>query len=263
MKTTKLPQPAKSSLMAFLVFLGIVLIGRHLVADQHQEERIEILETQVAQLEAKQNLYRERLSELHNSPKPNKPTSTPRQNAQPATASRGNTTNSASKTGKQEGGLSSALDKVADKLTEENTNAKFQTPIRLELNTIDSLTLIKVPGIAGKTASTILAYRSRLGGFYSPEQLRERLTWDAAQEHMDDWCDNWFQADESLVQMLQINTLSFKELNHHPYISYEQTKAIVRYREKHKGIRSMAELEQLEEFDDETIAKLKHYISFQ
>lgn len=260
----KLPRSAKHGLWAFAIFLVLILACRHIVSDQQQETRIEMLETQVAQLERLMEAHSEKMTELQQS-------SSAKGNCvseQTATASKPagkratqQTRQPAAKATSNE--TSSKTEQLAEKLTDDHKSHKFREPVRLELNTVDSATLVKVPGIAERTASTIIAYRQRLGGFYSPEQLREKLTWDAAQEHMDDWCTNWFFADESLMQMLRVNHLSFKEINRHPYISYEQTKALVNYRDKHKGIRSISELEQLEAFDDETIGKLKHYLSFE
>lgn len=258
MKHRKLPLPAKQSLWAFGLLLITVLVCRHLVSDQKQENRIEMLEVQMAQLEAQLAAHQTIANSQQASSTPQQravqtrqdPTKPSPRSSQPAKVARHDT-------------IRPALDRLTEKLTEDNKSDKFIQPIRLELNVIDSLTLLRVPGIASRTASTILSYRNKLGGFYSPEQLRERLTWEAAQNYMDQWCSQWFKADESLVQMLHINSLSFKEINSHPYISYEQTKAIVRYRDRHGRIRSITELEQLEEFDDATLEKLKHYLSFE
>lgn len=232
------------------------------MSDQKQEARIEALEIQLAQMEARLETAHTRSTDgsLMSQPEEAAPTQhKPEARRQGQSTVRTNRQNHA-----EPATATSKIETLADKLTDDNRkNSKFETPVRLELNTIDSLTLIRVPGIAGRTAATILDYRQRLGGFYSPEQLREKLTWEAAQDYLDTWCNDWFIADESQMQMLRINKLSFKEINNHPYINYEQTRALVRYREKHHGIRSMNELRQLEEFDDATLEKLSHYLSFE
>jgi len=139
---------------------------------------------------------------------------------------------------------------------------KFQEVIRLELNTIDSATLIRVPGIGEGTARAILTYREKLGGYYSAEQLREKLTWESAQTNLETWCKDWFWADESLVQKLQINTLSFKQLVHHPYLEFEDVKAIVKWRDRHKRVANAADLEQMGIADSTKLEKLLHYVEF-
>ena len=139
---------------------------------------------------------------------------------------------------------------------------KFPSPILLELNTIDSATLVKIPGIGAKTASIIINYRNKLGGFYSPYQISEKLTWDGAQEHMNDWCNNWLKSDQKLIRKIDINKADFKQILRHPYLNYEQTKAIVNYRDKHKTIKDISFLKMLEEFDQEDINKLEYYLDF-
>lgn len=146
--------------------------------------------------------------------------------------------------------------------TEEPKDGKFKQPVLFELNSIDSLTLLRIPGIGEGTARTILQYRERLGGFYSVDQLREKLTWDGAQQHLDEWCTQWFWVDENLIQKIQINRLQFKELLKHPYLDYEDVKAIVKWRDRHKSVQKEADLRQLWPSDSTKLEKLLHYIEF-
>lgn len=139
---------------------------------------------------------------------------------------------------------------------------KFGTPILMELNTIDSATLTKIPGIGAKTAATIIRYREQLGGFASPYQIAEKLQWDGAKERMDEWCTQWLKADSKLIRKLNVNTADFKQILRHPYISYEQTKALVSYRDKHKRIEGFDALEMIEEFSEDDIERLKMYLEF-
>ncbi|MCR5394031.1 MAG: helix-hairpin-helix domain-containing protein [Bacteroidales bacterium] len=139
---------------------------------------------------------------------------------------------------------------------------KYREVVRLELNTIDSATLVRVPGIGEGTARTILRYRKQLGGFYSTDQLREKLTWDGAQKYMDSWCNEWFWVDEYFMQMLDINNLSFKELLNHPYLEFNDVKAICRWRDRYGALRNAAELQQVLGADSAKMEKLLHYVEF-
>lgn len=56
---------------------------------------------------------------------------------------------------------------------------KFTTKQILDLNRVDSVTLIKVPGIGPAFAHRILALRTRLGGYYTIMQLQEVYGMDA------------------------------------------------------------------------------------
>lgn len=156
-------------------------------------------------------------------------------------------------------------DTTSQRTQEKLTSAyegKFQTVVRIELNTVDSATLVRVPGIAGRTAQTILHYREQLGGFYSADQLREKLTWEGAQKYMDSWCNEWFTVDEYFIQKLPINKLSFKELLKHPYLDFEEVKAICKWRDRHELVHNREELEQLGITDSTQIEKLLHYVEF-
>ena len=79
---------------------------------------------------------------------------------------------------------------------------------------------------------------------------------------MDEWCSLWLKADSALVRRINVNKAGFKEILRHPYISYEQTKALVNYRDKHQSIASIEVLYMLEEFSEDDIARLLPYLSF-
>ncbi len=147
-------------------------------------------------------------------------------------------------------------------VSEENRSRKYTEPRLLNLNHIDSATLVRIPGIAAKSASTILRYRERLGGFYDPWQLKEFMTWEAAEEHMEEWCTKWFTASEADVRHIRINHATEDELRQHPYISRKQAEEIVQYRTRHKVIRQAAELANLPSFQSSDISRLGHYLSF-
>lgn len=146
---------------------------------------------------------------------------------------------------------------------DEKKSAKYTEPKRFDLNTIDSLTLVRIPGIAARTASTILRYRERYGGFYDPWQLRDFMTWEAAEAHMEEWCTDWFMADVSGVRHIRVNQASVAELCRHPYITYEQAIEMVRYRTRHKKIEKLEELYNFSAFKPEDIQRLAFYLSFE
>ena len=143
------------------------------------------------------------------------------------------------------------------------TPLKFTTPHLFDLNTIDSLTLIRIPGIAARTASVILQHRQRYGGFYDPRQLQEFLTWPAALDYMDEWCTLWFSADASRLRHIAVNSATISQLQRHPYISHEQAVELFRYRARHPHIASLDELLQLTTFTQAQLGQLAPYLSFE
>ena len=61
----------------------------------------------------------------------------------------------------------------------ERAVAKYQHYVSLDLNAVDSLTLLRVPGIGPAFAHRILSLRSRIGGYYTVLQLQEVYGMDA------------------------------------------------------------------------------------
>lgn len=231
-------------IISFIAFCGIVAICRHIVSDIKQEERIVVLENLV------EDLYRRDESYNYIS-----------KNDCNEYASSTTKTTLSTKTDKSNKNIILPSSENR-KNNRRNDTLKFSNPILLELNAIDSATLVKIPGIGAKTASIIINYRNKLGGFYSPYQISEKLTWDGAQERMNDWCNNWLKSDQKLIRKIDINKADFKQILRHPYLNYEQTKAIVNYRDKHKTIKDISFLKMLEEFDQEDINKLEYYLDF-
>jgi len=142
-----------------------------------------------------------------------------------------------------------------------NYVTKFKTPHTIELNTADSITLIRIPGIGAATAGAILRYRSRLGGYTSPRQVAEAAHWASASQ-VENWCRDWFSADTTLIVPLKINRATFSALLRHPYLSYSQVCAIFDLRRTQGRIRTLSELKMLPEFSEADFTRLTPYLSF-
>lgn len=237
----------KKILISFIILATSILIGRHIAADIKQEERIVMLENQMAELYLRQ-VEHENYVEVDSIDETHAYNSNNKKQGVKGT----NNYHKNIKEPKRESKAESSF----------LGNEKFPSPIVCELNTIDSATLTRIPGIGGKTAAVIIRYREQLGGFYSPRQLEEKLTWDSAIQQMDEWCEKWMKADRRLIKKMRVNSAEFKQLLKHPYLSYEQVKAIVNYRDKHKKIEGINAFEMMEEFTEEDIERLKPYLAF-
>lgn len=138
---------------------------------------------------------------------------------------------------------------------EPKTKKQIKT---IELNTVDSIGLLPLPGIGPGYAKRILKYRSLLGGYATIEQLREVYG----------FTDSLFQVvkpyvtvNPALVTIIDLNTEDFKKLNAHPYLSYEDTKAIFNYRRKNGAIVKMEHL-RICIYDESQLIKLAPYLDF-
>lgn len=272
-KRKPIPPYLQRGLLVLIIFLMGVSVARLLVSMHQQQERIEILEAQVLQLmsdtsrlqipAATTRYYSSERSNYHhsnNSFNNNRYNRTQHQNNRTEHINHTSNVN-------QQGNNTTTSDStnlfVSAPRQEAGTSRKFTEVHQFDLNTIDSVTLIRIPGIAGRTASTILKNRQRYGGFYDPWQLQDFLTWDAAQAYMEEWCTQWFTADGNRLHHLPINSASISELQRHPYISHEQAIEISRYRNRHKRFNSAMELQQLSSFSSQQIQQVLPYLSFE
>ena len=132
---------------------------------------------------------------------------------------------------------------------------KFRDIVILELNTVDSLTLQRIPGIGPLRAQKIVEYRERLGGFYSVSQLAEI-------QAVPNEVAPWLRVDKELVKKLNVNTMSVAELARHPYMGFARAKAIAEYRRTHGRIVGAAVLAFLPEFTEASLERLKPYLEY-
>jgi DNA uptake protein ComE-like DNA-binding protein len=103
---------------------------------------------------------------------------------------------------------------------------KFAAGTIVELNSADTLTLQKVPGIGSTFSRRITGYRRLLGGYYSVSQLGEVYGID--EERFED-LKRWFYVDTSLIRKLAVNSLPIDTLGKHPYLSYRQARLLKQY----------------------------------
>ncbi len=114
-----------------------------------------------------------------------------------------------------------------------------------------------MPGVGPYFARRIVRYRQRLGGFVSPEQLREI-------PNLPDSVQTWFRVTAEKAQRpLRLNSATFRELLRHPYLNYEQVKAIVNYRERQGALQTLQELSLSEAFTPVDLERLTPYVSFE
>ncbi len=129
----------------------------------------------------------------------------------------------------------------------------------IDLNSADSLTLIGVTGIGPRTASDILRYRQRLGGYYSVSQLRDLrvVTKDNYELFKEEfWCDS------CKIRKIDINFAPPKELAEHPYITTPRLRRILITRQTKGGWKGLEEFLNDDIFEKEVREKLAPYFRF-
>ena len=132
---------------------------------------------------------------------------------------------------------------------------KFAEGTVIDLNAADTAQLKRVPGIGSGIARRIVAYRERLGGFHSVEQLKE--TGYVGEDGF-----RWFTVQTPIYRKIEVNRDGLDRLKAHPYMDFYKAKAICEYRRKRGKIKSLSQLALFEEFTKRDLDKLAPYLSF-
>ena len=129
-----------------------------------------------------------------------------------------------------------------------------------DLNTADSLALLKIYGIGPKLAARIIAFRSRLGGFVTQDQLREVYGLDTVVINK---VQKRFEIKDGFEPTkLNINTATETELARHPYIGRQFAKAIITYRFQHGNFQKLEDLLVIRSIDEASFLKMKPYLTY-
>lgn len=133
---------------------------------------------------------------------------------------------------------------------------KLAVGSKIDINNADTTSLKKIPGIGSYYASKIFKYRERLGGFVNIKQVKEI---EGIPEDIENWI---YITEDPHIKTIKINKASFKELIRHPYLNYEQVKAITQHIHNYGKINSWNELKFYKEFNEEDFLKLSPYFIF-
>ena len=128
----------------------------------------------------------------------------------------------------------------------------------INIRTADTTLLKLIPNIGPYRARQIVRYRQQLGGFAHVEQILEA----PGLENIPDSILRHFILDSIHIQPISVNKASAKQLSRHPYLRFEQAKAIYEFRRKHIHLDSIQQLRELEGFNEELLQNLVPYLSF-
>jgi competence protein ComEA len=127
----------------------------------------------------------------------------------------------------------------------------------LDINSADSMALLDLTGIGPSYARRIIKYREMLGGFAFRGQLMEVYGMDSAR--LNGFAGE-IRIDTSRLRKLDINRATFKELLAHPYLDYDQVKAIAKFRDRRGVLESPGELWAAGVLADSLWRFLSHYL---
>lgn len=139
------------------------------------------------------------------------------------------------------------------------TNPVIRKTIReVDVNLADTLDFKELPGIGSKLSQRIVAFREKLGGFHSVDQVGETyfLTDSVFQKikpHL--VISRWH------LKKININSASIEQLRSHPYIKYNLANAIISYRKQHGNFKSVEDVKKIMIFSEEEYNKTAPYFA--
>lgn len=128
----------------------------------------------------------------------------------------------------------------------------------VEINSVDSLSLLGLKGIGPYFAGRIPGYRKQLGGYLSPEQLLEIPGMDTLRFQQ---LRPQLKVNTNLVRRMDINEATYEEMVRHPYIRSNVARNIIRFREEYRRFKSTDELMNLELIDGVLFSKIAGYLT--
>ncbi len=128
----------------------------------------------------------------------------------------------------------------------------------IEVNTADTTGFKTMKGIGSYYAQKIVAYREKLGGFYSIEQLKEvyGIKPDVIEQNK-----QRLTIDTAHIVKINLNTVTKEKLREHPYIKWNIANSIVMYRLSHGNYESVQNIQNSDLVNDELYRKIVRYLT--
>ncbi len=126
------------------------------------------------------------------------------------------------------------------------------------INTATAQDLVVIKGVGLKTANRIINYRNTIKGFTFNTQLYEVYYLDTVVAKRILRKFKIFEKPQ--IEKLNVNTATFKEILHLPYIDYTLTKKIMDYRDEVAEIQNIEELKKIEGFPLDKFDRITLYL---
>ncbi len=144
---------------------------------------------------------------------------------------------------------------VAKQNEAENKNTILKID---DINTASAKDLVRINGVGLSTANRIINYRTELKGFSFDDQLYEVYYLDTLLANK--ILKQFKIIDKPKIEKLNINTATFKEILHLPYIDYALTKKIFDYKNEVSKIQNLEELKKIEDFPIDKFDRIALYL---
>ena len=150
--------------------------------------------------------------------------------------------------------------KNENSFTEKKIYPKKYTVQLVDINVADTSAFIALRGIGNKLSKRIIAFREKLGGFYSVDQIAEIYNLpDSTFQNI----KKYLIINSKAIKKININLATVDEMRTHPYINYNIANAIYQYRQQHGSFNSVDEIKKIMTINDEFFNKTSPYLSVQ
>ncbi len=139
----------------------------------------------------------------------------------------------------------------------EEVSEKHEEEIKFDLNMVSAEKLMEIRGIGPVLSDRIVKYRDLLGGFHSPNQLKEVYGLDSSV--VSKIIDRSFLSPA--VSKVNINTDSLNHLMSHPYIDYKLARTIYNFRTQRGRLDSVEQIKSIKILSDSLYEKIYPYLS--
>jgi hypothetical protein len=130
---------------------------------------------------------------------------------------------------------------------------------KIDLNTCDSVSLVKLPGIGPVLSARIIKYRHLLGGFASVDQLKD--VYGLPVETFDLIKGRLF-ADSTVIKRINVNSSGFNDKSRIPYLERSDVSSILKYRELKGRISGVSDLVENKLITAEKARKAGPYLKY-
>lgn len=150
--------------------------------------------------------------------------------------------------------------KWAAKRPKSTTTSKAHTKSS-KVNDLNQATfdqLIQIEGVNPKMAGRILAYKKLLKGYSENDQLYE--VYELDKKTVKGLLAAFQVRKKPIIEKININSATFKEILHTPYIDYELTKKICDYRQINTRFDKLEELKKIDSFPVKKFNRIALYL---
>lgn len=130
--------------------------------------------------------------------------------------------------------------------------------VLIDINKASAEDWQRLRGVGATTAGRIVAYREKLGGFASVEQVGETFGLpDSTFQHIKSQLDF-----SPIFKSLAVNAAGIDELDAHPYLSRKEATALAAYRANHGDFKNFEDVKKVKALSSKTLEKIKPYLEY-